>query len=116
MKYEQIEIVDKVWGKEIVIVNNGLFCGKFLCYDEDAESSLHFHSKKTETFYGINGSVDLEIEGKIYSLNQFARPKTILPGEKHRIMAITEATILEVSTVHSDDDVTRLTESKSGVV
>ena len=58
-------IVPKGWGKEVQIVNlfaGGLpnfptgYSGKLLVYDKaGAISSMHFHTKKHETFYVLSG-------------------------------------------------------------
>ena len=96
------------------MVNNALYCGKLLVIDRNAESSYHFHTRKKETFYCLEGYATLIIEGKEHLLAPFTRPKTIEPGEKHKFIGITQAVILEVSTTHDEADVTRLTESKAG--
>jgi len=116
MLKELLKEVEKVWGKEIILVNNDLYCGKLLLLNKGSLSSYHHHKKKTETFYGLKGQVALTIEGKDYMLNPFSRPKTIIPGQKHQFYGITDATILEISTPHSDDDVYRETESSGAVV
>lgn len=111
---EKMVRVPKVWGDELWIVNNHLYCGKLLYLDEGASSSLHMHKKKQETFFCLSGQVGLHIEGKDYMLNPFSRPKTILPGEKHQFNGLTEAIILEISTHHEDSDVVRFSESQKG--
>ena len=112
MRKEPFKEVDKVWGQEIWLVNCPQYCSKFLLLDKDAESSYHYHGKKQETFYAIEGYAILTVEGKEYILVPFARPKTIEPCEKHSFRGITQCVILEVSTTHDDTDVVRLTESK----
>jgi len=114
MRKEDFKVVEKVWGEEIVLVNCKEYCGKLLVIDKEAESSYHYHKNKQETFYAIEGYVTLIVEGKEYMLAPFTRPKTIEVGEKHRIKAITQAVVLEVSMEHRDNDVVRLTKSKEG--
>ena len=113
MRKESIKEVEKTWGLEIWLVNCPEYCGKLLVVDRGAESSYHYHPLKQETFYAIEGYAVLTIEGKEYMLAPFTRPKTIERGEKHSFKATTEAVILEVSTTHSDDDVVRLTKSRT---
>lgn len=113
MKKETLKEVKKVWGKELWIVNSDKYCGKLLHLDKGAESSIHYHRGKTETFYCFQGQVALTIEGKDYMLNPFSRPKTILPKQKHSFMGIANSIIIEISTPHSEDDVVRLTQSKA---
>ena len=113
---ETLHTVEKVWGKEVWIVNNDKYCGKLLYLDKGAECSYHHHEQKQETFYALQGQVALTIEGKGYMLNPFSRPKTIMPGQNHSFMGLSKAVILEISTHHDDEDVVRLEESKSGMV
>lgn len=109
---ETLKEVKKAWGRELWIVNCPKYCGKLLYLDEGAESSIHYHKEKQETFYALSGQVVLNIESKSYMLNPFSRPKTILPQTVHNFRGITDAVILEVSTHHDDSDVVRLEESK----
>ena len=111
MRKEQLKTVEKVWGEEIWLVNSDKYCGKYLLFDAGAQSSYHYHPVKEETFVTMEGLGTLIIEGKSYRLAPFARPKTILPGEKHMVKAITDLILIEISTPHSDDDVVRLTQS-----
>lgn len=114
MNIEWFKEVPKTWGEEIVLVNCPEYCGKLLVIDRDAESSYHYHPKKKETFYCIEGYATLIIEGKEYKMAPFLRAKTIFPGEKHKFIGITSAVLLEVSSFHDDDDVIRLSDSKKG--
>lgn len=107
-----IAIIPKKWGQEVVLINCSLYCGKLLMLVKGCTSSYHYHKKKQETFFCTNGEVALTIDGRDYMLSPFSRPKTIMPNQKHKFYAITNATILEVSTAHSDNDVFRLTESQ----
>lgn len=111
---EDLKEVKKVWGRELWIVNCPQYCGKLLYLDEGAESSIHYHKEKKETFYALRGTAGLEIDGKSYLLTPFARPKTIKPRQRHSFTGLTDAVIIEISTYHDDKDVIRLTESKRG--
>lgn len=107
--------VKKVWGKEIWLVNCEEYCCKFLYLNKNALSSSHYHRKKKETFYALQGQVALTIKGKDHMLNPASRPKTIEPGAIHSFRGITDAIILEVSTRHEDGDTFRETESKENI-
>lgn len=111
---ETMKEVEKVWGKELIIVNCDKYCGKLLYLDKGAESSYHRHTNKQETFFCLQGQVALTIEGRDYMLNPFSRPKTIKPGQLHGFRGVTDSLILETSTCHEDRDVVRKTESKKG--
>jgi len=109
---QTLEEVKKAWGRELWIVNCSEYCGKLLYLDEGAESSIHYHKEKQETFYCLEGQVGLMIEGSDYMLNPFSRPKTVKPGQRHSFTGISDSVIIEISTHHNDADVFRLTESK----
>jgi D-lyxose ketol-isomerase len=111
---EELKEVYKVWGKELWVVNCKEYCGKLLYLDKGAESSLHRHLRKKETFYALWGLVGLELEGKGYMLSPLARPKTILPKQWHRFHGLTKAIVLEISSHHEDSDVERMEASKEG--
>ena len=112
MEKNNIKQVEKTWGSEVWIVNCKEYCGKLLYLKQNAESSVHYHKIKKETFYCLQGQVGLMVADKGYQLNPFSRPKTILPGEKHQFLGITDAVIIEFSTHHDDRDVVRITESR----
>lgn len=111
---EEIKVVPKVWGEEWWLVNNDKYCGKLLKVDRGAESSLHYHPVKQETFYCLDGQVGLIISGKSYMLGPYSRPKTIMPLEAHMFTGLIKSVILEISTHHDDNDVVRLSESRKG--
>ena len=110
---ENMTEVEKKWGHEVWIVNNEYYCAKLLHLCRGATSSLHYHPKKRETFYMIEGIAVLVVENKSYLLSPYSRPKTIECQDKHSFRGVTDCIILEVSTSHSDEDVVRLTESRS---
>ena len=107
--------VKKVWGKEIWIANFPEYCGKLLCIDKNAQSSLHYHIKKMETFFCIKGTVCLFANGIYNIITPNTDPVTIMPGDHHRFVNLgDDAMLMEVSTFHSDEDVVRLEPSKKG--
>ena len=111
---EALKEVKKAWGRELRIVNCPQYCGKLLYLDEGAESSMHYHKEKQETFYSLQGTAGLIIDEKDHMLTPFSRPKTIKPRQCHSFTGITDAVIIEISTYHDDKDIVRLTESKAG--
>ena len=114
IKKELLKTVEKVWGDEVWLVNNDLYCGKLLIIDKGAESSYHYHKTKTETFWCLEGYATLIVEGREHMMAAFTRPKTIYPYEKHKFIGITQAIFVEISTTHDDNDVVRIKKSKAG--
>jgi len=107
--------VEKVWGKEIVIVNRE-YCGKILKLKKGYRSSWHYHKKKDETFYILSGKVLLEM---IQGFGAAKREHVMLPGGsihiapyiQHRFAGLEDSEIIEFSTHHEDGDSYRLTKS-----
>ena len=98
MRKENLITVDKDWGEEITLVNNEFYCAKFLVLDIDA--TIHCNPcTRTKTFVVIEGSGRLAVGDKMYFLTPYTRPKTIEPMEKYSLEAITEAVILEISSL-----------------
>ncbi len=106
------EYVNRVWGGEHWLVNEELYCLKYLDLVRGFQCSLHYHKIKDETCYVLEGSVELEIEVKgerqtymLHKGDQFH----LFPNVPHRFKAYTEtASILEVSTHHENSDSYRL--------
>ena len=106
-----MKTVQKVWGEELWIVNNELYCGKILRLKKGYRCGYHAHPIKDETFYILSGIVLMK-----YNEDEFFIGKgdslRIFPGEYHSFTGITDAKILEISTPHLDDDVVRKDKSR----
>jgi len=100
--------VDKPWGYELIWALTGVYCGKVLFVEAGHSLSLQFHREKDESWLVQSGRAKLEL-GEVgeKALNEevvgagaaFHYP----PGTVHRITALEDTTILEVSTPHLDD-------------
>ena len=117
--------IPKGWGFERVIVND-LYCGKELFIARDRKFSLHYHEKKDETFYVIKGLATLVwkqlppeerwSDPELRRWVQDAESIVLHPGDVihipvrmvHQITAISDFTMMEVSTHHEDDDSFRI--------
>lgn len=102
-----VSIHKKVWGSEIWIANNDLYCGKILKFNKGHQSSLHFHKLKDETFYLLKGKLNFQVKKKIFPL-KVGESIRIKPGTIHRFFAISNVEIIEVSTKHYESDSHRL--------
>lgn len=106
--------IKKGWGYELIIENNDKYCGKILHYDKKGSiSSGHFHSLKFETFYVVKGTFSFFYWDEDGNKTQ----KIIMTGETisipnccpHQLVCLEDdSEIFEVSTPHSDEDVTRI--------
>lgn len=108
--------VTKLWGQEVWIDNSPLYCGKLLIINPGYESSLHYHPRKTETFFIQDGHVLLEVGEPLTEVElRKWDVYRIEPGTPHRFRALDNkvAVITEFSTEHSDEDVVRITPSRA---
>jgi len=115
LEADEIEVVKKGWGKEIIFANNDKYCGKLLVYTNDgAISSFHMHPIKDETFFVFDDGifeihwVNPQTADKQYKLITKGMSVRIPPKTLHQIKCLKAGTILEVSTPHDDEDVIRV--------
>lgn len=107
-------IVEKLWGTERWLVNEpGLYCMKEMTLLPGFQSSLHFHAVKDETFYVVDGTVMLLVDGimKRLEVGDHYRVKAGTPHRFHCTGGV-PATFIECSTFHDDEDVVRLMPSQ----
>ena len=112
------ENVIKKWGKEIVIVNNEMYCGKILCIDAGKKFSMHFHMNKDEAWYVAKGSlmlsyIDTSNAQKNHMNLKVGDVVRLCPGVPHQLQAIEDSEIFEVSTPHRDEDSYRVEKGDS---
>jgi mannose-6-phosphate isomerase-like protein (cupin superfamily) len=110
--------VPKAWGEEVILHNGEDYCGKLLRFRKDGKFSLHFHSKKTESFYVNKGRFELiTIDTRIAAKQHISITEGdiihIEPNTPHQLIALTEGEIFEVSTPHYDDDSYRIEKGDS---
>lgn len=107
MRKKETKIVKKPWGREVWLELNDKYCYKRIYIKKGTRTSFQFHKKKLETNYIIDGKAELwlenetgEMEKKILKRNDSV---TIIPPKKHRLIAITDLIVQEVSTPEVDD-------------
>lgn len=119
--------IPKGWGGEKIIDNRREYCGKILYIMKDKMMSLHYHKAKTETFHVLKGKVFIEYVQSDVALDQVCRygnegmiscmfSATLDVGETffvpkglaHRLTALEDSEVLEVSTTDDDSDSFRI--------
>lgn len=96
------KIVDKPWGREVWYAHEQDYAGKILEVKQGFALSLQKHERKTETMYLLSGRVLFHLNGADFEVPP-GRSLTIRPGDVHRVEALEDSVILEVSTPHLDD-------------
>lgn len=107
---EQPKLYPKIWGWELWIANNSLYCGKILGLYRKHRCSIHYHKIKDETFYLLKGLVLMEVDNEKFVMEE-GDSIHIPQRTKHRFTGLIDSEILEISTQHFEDDSYRETES-----
>ena len=100
--------VEKPWGWELIWAVADAYVGKVLFVRAGESLSLQYHEQKDESWYIESGRARLELgevgqdplDEEIITTGACFRYR---PGTVHRVTAIEDTTILEVSTPHLDD-------------
>ncbi len=107
--------VEKPWGHELIWAVTDAYVGKVLFVKAGQSLSLQYHEHKDESWLIQSGLAKIEL-GAVGD-EQLAEETVgagatfhYTPGTVHRITAVEDTTILEVSTPHLDD-VVRLADS-----
>ena len=100
--------VEKPWGHELIWALTDNYCGKLLFVRAGHALSLQYHERKDESWYVHEGRAELElgaVDGgerlvqEIHPGDCFRFP----PGTVHRLRALEDTTIFEVSTPQLED-------------
>ena len=103
-----IRKVEKPWGYELIWAQTGDYVGKMLHINAGHQLSLQYHRVKEETIYVARGRMKF-----LYADTPEGLLQEVLlgPGEahhiptraKHRMVAVEDCDVFEVSTPHLDD-------------
>lgn len=95
-------IVPKPWGREVWYAHEDRYAGKILEVTQGHALSLQKHERKQETMYLQSGRLRYHLNGVDFVL-EAGETITVRPGDVHRMEALEDAVILEVSTPELDD-------------
>lgn len=100
--------VEKPWGHELIWALTDTYCGKVLFVKAGASLSLQFHKEKEESWLVQSGRAKLELgdTGEAVLQQEVVAAGAAFhyaPGTVHRVTALEDTTILEVSTPQIDD-------------
>ena len=104
----EVRRVDKPWGYELIWALTDIYCGKVLFVRAGHSLSLQFHREKDESWLVQAGRAKGELgeagEGMLMQeIVAAGAAFHFVPGTVHRVTALEDTTILEVSTPHLDD-------------
>ena len=102
-----MKVVSKPWGMEIWLELNDKYCYKRIYINAGTQTSYQYHDKKLETNYIIDGEAEVWLENDEGIVEKTVMKKddffTVAPPKKHRVIAITDIILQEVSTPEVDD-------------
>jgi len=94
--------VSKPWGHESWLCENDIYAAKILHINKGARLSLQYHKVKKETLYLHTGVCKITVGDRTVLMGP-GEVWEIPPGTIHRLEAINESEIFEVSTPELDD-------------
>lgn len=99
--------VEKPWGYELIWARTDRYVGKILYIRAGHALSLQYHERKDETIHLKRGEMRFQAGPSAAELREIPFPPgtsyRITPGTVHRMEAITDCEILEVSTPEIED-------------
>ncbi len=93
---------DKPWGYELRWALTDRYLGKILHVNRGEALSMQYHVRKDECILLSSGILDLELDGEVHRLEP-GDTAHITPGTRHRMTAVEDCDIFEVSTPEIDD-------------
>lgn len=107
MEYKLPQKTEKPWGYELLWARTSRYAGKLIFVRKGHRLSFQYHEKKDETIYIHEGEVLIEIggsDGRMESIPlQAGQSIWIQPGTRHRLQAVEDTTVFEVSTPELED-------------
>lgn len=101
-----IRRVEKPWGHELIWAHTERYVGKLLHIKAGHKLSLQYHNQKDETIHVQRGQLLFVVDegqGLIEKRMEPGQSYHITPLTKHRMVAVTDCDVLEVSTPELDD-------------
>lgn len=102
-----MEIIEKPWGRELWIAHTDDYALKIIEFNQGARSSLQYHVQKHEHIYVDRGVLQIELENEAGEMGVLElKPGDVIeitPGRKHRVTALEDVRLIEVSTPQLDD-------------
>jgi len=98
--------VPKPWGYELIFAKTARYVGKILHVNQGQTLSLQYHNVKEETLFVVRGELKLTIESdgdrRVLPLRE-GESFHIPPRLIHRMEAVVDTDVAEVSTPELDD-------------
>lgn len=107
MAKQEIKRVEKPWGHELIWAKTKDYVGKMIHIKKGHQLSLQYHRVKEETIFVASGKMTFLFENEKGSLEEIllsaGEAHHIPTGKKHRMIAVEDCDVFEVSTPQLDD-------------
>lgn len=94
--------IDKPWGHEVIWAQSETYTGKLINVKAGHRLSLQYHTEKVETQCLLSGKAILVLDGPDGMMHEVemepGKGYTIRPRQRHRLVAVEDSVIVEVST------------------
>ncbi len=98
------EFTPKPWGGETLLRRTDTYVVKVLHLNSGCRTSLQYHRAKHETMFPASGNVALETHcNGIVTTHALIQAEAVAPGTIHRLVALSDAEVVEVSSPELDD-------------
>ncbi|WP_242346544.1 cupin domain-containing protein [Anaeromyxobacter terrae] len=104
--FDRPKRVDKPWGHELWWAQTDRYVGKLLHVKAGFQLSLQYHVKKDETIHLWSGEMVLVLKDGDRLVDHRMQPGDsyrVKPGTVHRMRAVSDCDVLEVSTPEVED-------------
>jgi len=102
-----IQRIEKPWGFELIFAKTNDYVGKILHINKGHQLSLQYHREKEETIFVAQGRMKFIFEESAGELKEIilntGEAHHIPPNKQHRMIALEDCDIFEVSTPQLDD-------------
>jgi len=102
-----VSSVVKPWGSEELLAHTDAYALKRIHVKKGARASLQYHARKSESLYLLSGLLKIEVgDARDALVADELRPGEMLDlprGKIHRVTALEDSVIIEVSTPELDD-------------
>lgn len=107
MSKQEIQRVEKPWGFELIWAKTDGYVGKILHINQGHRLSLQYHRVKEETILLYSGKMNFVFENESGVMEEIilkaGESHHIPVGRKHRMIALEDCEVFEVSTPQLDD-------------
>jgi mannose-6-phosphate isomerase-like protein (cupin superfamily) len=95
-------LTQKPWGHERILSKTDAYVVKQIFVKAGQRLSEQYHKKKTETMFLVSGMCSIQIGAHTFNPDKLA-PVFIPPKTIHRLEALSDCLVIEVSSTELDD-------------